>query len=50
MIKLAIVCIADRLQMTEYLVSRRYRSLSSERLQPAIVALSIVKQQPLPLG
>ncbi len=48
-LKLWIVFIMDFFGMTNYLVAKRYKKLSSIELQTANVALRIVQQQKLPL-
>lgn len=48
--KLSIVCIVDCFKLSDLLVAMRYRSLSASAMQSANTGLTIVKQQPLPLG
>ena len=50
LVKLSITGIIDCFEASNLLVKMRYQALHSGELQNAIIALSLVKQQPLPLG
>ncbi len=50
LVKLAIAGVIDCFKASNLLVKMRYQVLHSGELQNAITALSLVKQQPLPLG
>ena len=50
LMKLSIASVIECFKASNFLVAMRYQTLPSGELQNAITALSIVKQQPLPLG
>jgi glycosyltransferase involved in cell wall biosynthesis len=49
LIKLSLVSVIDCLNLTDYLVALRYRSLTSEMSNSATSALELMRRQPLPL-